>query len=158
MTPYATRLRIHLAESKVRGIPFERAWADALRSVRPDTETWLPETIAFAKRAFRDAYLSIGRDNGMGVLAERDRLSVDHYYEAPERTSRRCGWGGSYCRERGAPWLCAEHAAIIDAIPKRCQAHMCRRNETGNGYCDKHADKADSNVRGGELGGQRAAA
>jgi len=159
MLPYATRLRIHLAESQAQGVPYEQAWTVARKATRADADTWAPETVAFAKRAFRDAYLNLGHATGIGAIAERDRLTVDYVYVTPERTSRRCGWGGSYCREQGAPWLCPEHAAIIDAIPERCGSHTCRRNaEPDSTYCAKHAYKAEANVRGAEAKAERAAA
>ena len=160
MTPYATRLREHLAESKRTGVPFEGAWKAAVRDVpRPPNDPGWGDVMTEVKRYFRDAYLNIGPPLGhVGAIAERDRLSVDRYHQAPERTSRRCGWGGTYCRKQGEPWLCPEHAAVLDAIPARCASHMCRRNAEANGYCAKHADKAEANTRGAAARHERQAA
>jgi hypothetical protein len=73
MLPYPTRLRLHLQESRTRGVSFERAWEAAVRltvsrdinDVRPCTSTCRSDTgnhvnCGFLKRHFRNGYLRIG--------------------------------------------------------------------------------------------------
>lgn len=169
---YATRLRVHLADSRRRGLPWEQAWRKALRELVPETDFPLCRNEPDCKRNghacreirgwFRDAYMDIGptRLAGVSALAENDRWTDAPEYHAPERTSRRCGWGGSGgCDKPGEPWLCPEHAAVIDAIPVRCGSHLCKRNaEPGSTYCAKHAHKAEANQRGADALHERRAA
>lgn len=158
--PWATAIGACLAESRRNGAPFEDAWraAEAAYPPPPADHTddgWLDSTVKFAKTAFRDGYLRRGAGT-VGALAERDhadpagkpwaRLSD----EPPARVSGRCGWGAiNRCDKPGAPLLCAEHAAIIDAIPPLCKVGVCGHDAMADGrYCSSHRHLERSNLRG----------
>ena len=70
MTPYATRLRIHLAESRRAGLPWEEAWRKALLQLTPETDFPLcgnpmcrvqSHDCSQTKNHWRDGYLRVGK-------------------------------------------------------------------------------------------------
>lgn len=80
---YFSRVRVSLAEGRVRGLTFDQAWNRMLRDVgRPPSigsgDYIAPDTMAFAKAAFREGYY--GRDvlGSASILAEADGWVGDH--------------------------------------------------------------------------------
>lgn len=129
MKPYATCLREHLAESRTAGLPWEAAWAKALRSLTPETDFPICRNPSCDNRRhscrqikgwYRDGYLRVGGSlAGVSTLAERRDMKAGEAYVAPDvPDTRQCGWGEG-CHRMGAPWLCAEHSEIIQAIAGR---------------------------------------
>lgn len=149
MTAFATRMRHHLAGSREHDLSYEDAWRRAERDVTPEVGDigWTPEVMRFAKRAFRDGYLrtSVG---SVGMLAERE-TAVLRGRAGDNIGPRPCGWGGERCTRPAGPYLCAEHGAVIDAIPHRCAYNGCR-GSTREQYCARHEVVAESNLRGGQ--------
>lgn len=147
MTPWATLIGAHLAESRRAGLDFDQAWNAAVKAHPPLTTTvegWEPATITFAKRAFMRGYLR--QESGIvGALAERGHA----HGASPRRIAveRRCGWGdGCDCESREGGWLCAEHSRRVRGIFSLCLHPECHKpgskgaNRTANGhdFCPEH--------------------
>lgn len=128
--PYAGRLASHLYQSRNAGLSFERAWSAAIKAhpapgPQGTIDAWAPETITFAKRAFRDAYIGAGQSNGpLGILQHEYAAWTDRPVPEPvvSPPSRRCGSGEVCHRDaRKGGWLCADHSEAIHAALERAQ-------------------------------------
>jgi hypothetical protein len=155
LIPFATRLADHLAASRSQGLSFDLAWKRATTDEKPEPDAF-DWPIEFTRRVMRQGYgrVQIGSRGGsnMPALMERDRIYKDPALRAEIAIERRCGWGGDPCKAeaRDGGWLCAEHSAILHALPMPCQAPRCYRDApVGEQYCPRHVDRyTASNLAG----------
>lgn len=160
LRPYAERLRLHLADSRRAGYPWEQAWRRALRDLTPESDfplcTGEPDckrsghACGFIRGQYRDGYMRIGstRVARVSAIVENDRWTDTPAYHAPPAGLFRCGWGDGCDVRLSKRGLCAEHAAIIEAIPQRCMFVGCKNDAPTARYCWRHEGTAESNARG----------